>query len=38
MSTSGKLVTRNYYQFRGVDFYDRKEKINIYRSPDTINV
>ena len=38
MSTSGKLVTRNYSQFRGVDFSNRKDEINIYRSPDAINV
>ena len=38
MSTSGRLVTRNYSQFRGVDFSNRKDEINIYRSPDALNV
>ena len=38
MSTSGKLITRNYTGFRGVDFSNRKDEINIYRSPDALNV
>ena len=39
MSTpSGKLITRNYTQFRGVDFSNRKDEINIYRSPDALNM
>lgn len=35
---SGKLITRNYTQFRGVDFSNRKDEINIYRSPDALNM
>lgn len=35
---SGRLITRNYAQFRGVDFSNRKDEINIYRSPDAVNM
>jgi len=35
---SGKLVTRNYSQFRGVDFSNRMDEVNIYRSPDAVNM
>ena len=38
MSTSGRLVTRNYSQFRGVDFSNRKDEISILRSPDALNM
>lgn len=36
--TSGTLVTRNYTSFRGVDFSNRKDEVNLYRSPDALNV
>lgn len=35
---SGRLITRNYSQFRGVDFSNRMDEVNIYRSPDALNV
>lgn len=35
---SGTLITRNYSSFRGVDFSNRKDEVNIYRSPDALNV
>jgi len=38
MSTSGTLITRNYSQFRGIDFSNRKDEVNIYRSPDALNM
>lgn len=39
MSTpSGNLITRNYANFRGVDFSDRLDEINLYRSPDALNI
>lgn len=40
MSTqvSGSLITRNYSSFRGVDFSNRKDEVNLYRSPDSINM
>jgi hypothetical protein len=36
MSDTGDLVTRRYYNFRGVDF--RGDEINLRRSPDSLNV
>ena len=36
--TSGKLVIRNYAAFRGVDFSDRQDEVNFYRSPDALNM
>jgi hypothetical protein len=36
--TSGKLITRNYAQFRGVDFSNRKDEVNMSRSPDALNM
>lgn len=36
--TSGTLITRNYAEFRGVDFSNRKDEVNLYRSPDALNV
>lgn len=36
--TSGKLITRNYAAFRGVDFSDRQDEVNLYRSPDALNM
>lgn len=35
---SGKLITRNYTQFRGVDFSNRMDEVNIYRSPNAVNI
>lgn len=35
---SGTLITRNYSNFRGVDFSNRKDEISIYRSPDAVNM
>lgn len=37
-SVSGTLIPRNYSQFRGVDFSNRKDEVNIYRSPDALNM
>lgn len=33
---SGSLITRNYTEFRGVDFTDRE--VSLYRSPDSLNM
>lgn len=33
---SGSLITRNYTNFRGVDFSNRE--VNLYRSPDSLNM
>lgn len=38
MSTSGSLITRNYAAFRGVDFSERQDEVNLYRSPDALNM
>ena len=35
---SGSLVTRNYKNFKGVDFSNRKDEVSLYRSPDALNV
>lgn len=35
---SGSLITRNYTNFKGVDFSSRKDEVSIYRSPDALNV
>ena len=35
---SGSLIRRNYTGFRGVDFGNRKDEIDITRSPDSINM
>lgn len=35
---SGSLITRNYTNFRGVDFSNRKDEVSLYRSPDSINM
>ena len=35
---SGSLITRNYKNFRGVDFSNRKDEVSLYRSPDSINM
>lgn len=37
-SISGKLITRNYADFLGVDFSNRKDEISLRRSPDALNV
>jgi hypothetical protein len=38
MSKSGDLITRRYGDFRGVDFSNRKDEVNINRSPDALNM
>ena len=35
---SGSLITRNYVNFRGVDFSNRKDEVNFVRSPDAKNM
>jgi hypothetical protein len=35
---SGSLIPRNYTNFRGVDFSNRKDEVSLYRSPDSINM
>ena len=35
---AGALVARNYANFRGVDFTNRKDEISIVRSPDMLNL
>lgn len=36
MAVSGTLITRNYTDFRGVDFTDRE--VSLHRSPDSLNL
>ena len=39
MSTvSGSLITRNYANFKGIDFANRKDEVSLYRSPDALNM
>jgi hypothetical protein len=38
MAVSGNLITRNYTNFRGVDFSNRKDEVSLYRSPDALNM
>lgn len=35
---AGSLITRNYSNFRGVDFSNRKDEVSLYRSPDALNM
>ena len=37
-TVSGSLITRNYTNFRGVDFSNRKDEISLVRSPDALNM
>lgn len=37
-ASSGGLVCRNYEQFSGVDFSNRKDEVQLNRTPDAINV
>lgn len=37
-TVSGSLITRNYTNFRGVDFSHRKDEVSLYRSPDSLNM
>jgi hypothetical protein len=37
-ASSGGLVCRNYEQFSGVDFSNRKDEVQLNRSPDAVNV
>lgn len=36
--SSGSLIFRNYRDFRGVDFSNRKDEVSLYRSPDCLNM
>ena len=38
MAVAGSLITRNYTDFRGVDFSNRKDEVSLYRSPDSKNM
>lgn len=38
MAVSGSLITRNYANFRGVDFSNRKDEVSLVRSPDALNM
>ncbi len=38
MSVSGTLITREYANFKGVDFSHRKDEVSLYHSPDALNV
>lgn len=38
MATSVNLIKREYKEFRGVDFSNRKDEVSIYRSPDALNM
>ena len=38
MAESGSLVTRNYRSFKGIDFSNRGDEVNLYRTPDALNV
>ena len=38
MATSGGLITREYRNFRGVDFSQRKDEVSLFRSPDALNM
>ena len=35
---SGTLITRNYANFRGVDFSNRKDEVSLVRSPEALNM
>ena len=35
---SGTLITRNYSNFRGVDFSNRKDEVYLSRTPDALNM
>ena len=35
---SGALIKREYKNFRGVDFSNRKDEVSFYRSPDALNM
>lgn len=35
---SGTIIKRNYASFRGVDFSNRRDEVNFYRSPDALNM
>lgn len=35
---SGSLITREYKNFRGVDFTKRQDEISLHRSPDALNM
>lgn len=35
---AGALIKREYRDFRGVDFSNRKDEVSLYRSPDALNM
>ena len=35
---SGSLIIHEYRKFRGIDFSQRKDEVNLYRSPDALNM
>lgn len=35
---SGTLISRNYNNFKGVDFSNRKDEVSLNRSPDALNM
>lgn len=37
-TVSGTLITRNYSNFKGVDFTNRKDEVSLNRSPDSLNM
>lgn len=37
-TVSGTLITRNYNNFKGVDFTNRKDEVSLNRSPDSLNM
>lgn len=38
MASIGDIIVRNYSDFRGVDFLNVANKVDIRRSPDALNV
>lgn len=37
-TVSGNLITRNYQNFKSVDFSNRKDEVSLYHSPDALNM
>ena len=35
---SGNLITRNYQNFKSVDFSNRRDEVSLYHSPDALNI
>lgn len=38
MAKPGDLITRNYSNFRGIDFSNRKDEVHVRRSPECLNM